>query len=217
MNDAATTKLRTFIAIDLPAPLRQALRARQEQLQRDLAAVEPSPLFRWSAVEGIHLTLRFLGDTTPQQGEAVAEVLRALAAQWSPFTLRVGGLGGFPNLRRPRVLWLGVDGEVEALARLQAAVEASAVAAGFAPEPKAFRPHLTLARVRREAPARAVQDAGAALAELAAAQSDAATAETDSPGVKDALTFRVTELIHYRSDLQRGGAVYTPLTVIPLG
>lgn len=205
--DAAATKLRTFIAIDLPDAVRQAVRAYQAQVQRDLAAAEVPSVFRWSAVDTIHLTLRFLGDTTPAQCEAVAARLRSQAAGWQPFTLQVGTLGGFPNLRRPRVLWLGVNGDSETLAQVQAAVEAAVVDVGFEPEPKSFRPHLTLARTRREAPSRAVQAAGAALQERSAGE----------PSGDATPSFPVTELIHYRSELRRSGSIYTPLTVIPFG
>lgn len=204
--DAAATKLRTFIALDLPGVVRQSLRAYQTQLQRELAAVDAPAVLRWSAVDNIHLTLRFLGDTTPGQCEAVADHLRAQASNWSPFTLEVGPLGGFPNLRRPRVLWRGVNGELESLTQVQVGVEASVVAVGFEPESKSFRPHLTLARIRRNAASHALQTAGAALQE-----------RSDNADHIPALSFVVTELVHYRSELQRGGSVYTPLTVIPFG
>jgi 2'-5' RNA ligase len=100
--------LRTFIAIDLPTPILHALAATQEQLQAYLRAQNKGAALRWSPVKNLHLTLRFLGETTSSQHEQVTARLRAVAAKTMPFTLAVdstgNGLGGFPTLRQPRVL-----------------------------------------------------------------------------------------------------------------
>jgi 2'-5' RNA ligase len=198
--------LRTFIAIDLPTSILNSLAATQERLRSDLAGYEKT--LRWSPTKNLHLTLRFLGDTTPHQCDEVTARLQEVAAQTSPFQLSLDssgrGLGGFPNLRQPRVLWSGVGGDLEALARLQAQTEAVAQAIGFAPEEKSFSPHLTLARSAREADRRALQQVGQAIHDYAQQVTAA-----------EVLSFEVDRLIFYQSELSAGGSRYTKLAELP--
>jgi 2'-5' RNA ligase len=167
-----------------------------EEVRRDVAAtirrLAPSlPDVRFVRDEGVHVTLRFLGWTPAETLAALEAPLRAAAAACPPIEMAVRGLGLFPERGRPRVLWLGLDLPAPA-ARLQAACEAAAVAAGLAPETRAFHPHLTLGRWRDGKPRPALPDV-----DLGKAQ--------------------VGELILYRSDIRPSASVYTPLAVFPLG
>jgi 2'-5' RNA ligase len=133
--------MRTFIAIPLPTECRMML----DQLQQGLRAYKAE--VRWTAIPSIHLTLKFLGEVDPGIIPKLSELLEGTSKSERPFRLRLHGLGCFPNLRNPRVIWCGISGETENLARLQQRVETVCAELGFAPEDRAFRPHLTLGRV----------------------------------------------------------------------
>jgi 2'-5' RNA ligase len=177
--------MRAFVAVPTPEVLRARLAGLQSELRPRLSGV------RLLRPESIHLTLRFLGEASAEQVRELEGRLRAAAAACPRATAPVSGLGLFPERGAPRVLWLGVSLSEPALA-LQRACEAAAVAAGFPPEERPFRPHLTLGRwkdrVRRP----------------------------DLPVVAfDALP--VEEVVLYESDLAPAGAVHTPLARFPLG
>jgi 2'-5' RNA ligase len=203
MGVAATTKplLRTFIAIDLPRPSLDAIAAEQTRLEGHLSQSGLSRGLSWSPPGNIHLTLRFLGDTALQQRHAIIAGLQSAAASWRPFELAIAGLGGFPSLRRPRVIWVGLDGDLAALNAMQAAVEALAQAAGLPAEEKGFSPHLTLARGRRDASPRMLAEVGQAVERY-----------TPAPPPPP---FSVDRVVYYHSDLRPSGAVYAPLAVVP--
>lgn len=132
--------IRCFIAVDLEDRLREKCRQLQEQVASsgaDLNLVSP---------ENLHLTLRFLGEIPRVKVEAVIRGLGRL--EFKPFKVLFEGLGAFPNLHRPRVLWIGVSKGGEELKELFGKVEKVAVEAGIPRDPKGFTPHLTIARVR---------------------------------------------------------------------
>jgi len=139
---------RLFTALELPAPLQARLAA----LQTAFSAQLPPRAVRWVKPDGIHLTLKFYGDVRAERvpefwdGLARAADRAGAAAASIPLTLR--GLGVFPSPSRPQVLWVGLDGDLAPVHRLQAAVEAEAEALGYPPEARPFAPHLTLGRVR---------------------------------------------------------------------
>ena len=209
MNGGATN-LRTFIALDLPAPILDAMATAQEQIQSYLRAQGLASKLRWSPTKNIHLTLRFLGDTSPAQREEIIIRLQSLAAMTNPFTLSVdlsgAGIDGFPNLRQPRVLWIGLGGELPELMQLQRQTEEVARSVGFAPEEKAFAPHLTLARAARDADRRTLQQVGQALAEYR---------QVASPPASSPISFSVAQLVYYQSVLNPAGSIYTPLATLP--
>jgi 2'-5' RNA ligase len=200
--------LRTFIAIDLPAPILRALATTQEQLQSYLRAQQGDAVLRWSPTKNLHLTLRFLGDTTPHQRQQVTTRLQAMAAASAPFTLDVDvsgrGLGAFPNLRQPRVVWSGVGGDLKKLGKVQAQTETIAQAVGFVSEEKSYSPHLTLARAAREADRRALAQVGQAIGNYA-----------QSVTTPEIMSFEVDRLVFYQSELGAGGSRYTALAVLP--
>jgi 2'-5' RNA ligase len=137
--------IRAFIAIPLPEPLLEKL----VTLQRQLAEQVPPRSVRWVRAGGIHLTLKFLGDTPTEKLPEIKWALAAVARHAPVCTFTVGGLGCFPNPRRPRVVWVGVEEPTGRLAALQKAIEEVMVPCGYPPEGRSFKPHLTLGRVQR--------------------------------------------------------------------
>ena len=133
--------MRTFIAIPLLAESRTMLDKMQQSLRVHRADV------RWVAIPSIHLTLKFLGEVEPEIIPRLSESIENASRSERSFELRLQGLGCFPNLRMPRVIWCGIGGETEGLSRLQRKVENVCAEFGFAPEDRAFHPHLTLGRV----------------------------------------------------------------------
>ncbi len=146
--------MRAFIAIDLPETIQAALGRQQANFR---AACAPRPrrdeldeAVRWTRPEGIHLTLKFLGEISEKRITQVTEALAGIEP-FETFPIEVKGLGFFPDARRPRVFWVGVEAPT-ALERLAGRVEASMEKLGFAPEQRAFNPHLTLARFKAHKP-----------------------------------------------------------------
>ena len=189
-------RLRLFVAIDLPEDVRESLGHLQAGLRRD-----DLPGLRWTRPEGVHLTLKFLGETPAAEVAAIEGALARAVRGVPAFRLALGAPGTFGGRRGPRVLWVDVEGELAPLQQLQAAVERELAAVGFAPEERKFSPHLTLARVPQPPPPGLAERLSRALAAVAAPQGE----------------FRATELLLMRSRLQPGGAVYSRVAAFPLG
>jgi 2'-5' RNA ligase len=179
--------LRVFIAVSIPEPVACFLRDVQARLQL------PATDVRWLAVKNIHLTLKFLGDVDPSRVLDVAARMDDAAGQIPPFSLKARGAGVFPDLRRARVLWVGLDGALEPLSRIQAALESGLESSGFKKESRRFHPHLTIGRTRRRIDAHTM---GASLERLKEAVSD---------------SFRVDRLGLFKSTLKPAGADYSLL------
>jgi 2'-5' RNA ligase len=184
--------IRSFIAIELPEKTRQKLAAIQEQLKESRARV------RWVKVSSIHLTLKFLGNILPEQVDEIAAAVAQVVVDEPPVSLCAAGLGAFPSQRKPRVIWVGLRGEVERLASIQAALEKALEKLGFAREGRGFRPHLTIGRVKDRH----------RLQGLIQALSTLELPEFNS--------FDADEIILYKSDLRPTGAIYTKLHRMPL-
>lgn len=137
---------RLFIAVPMPPPATALV----EEIVAELAA-EAWPV-RWIAAESAHLTLHFLGDTEPERAELLRLGLRGAVARHTAFTLQIGNLGVFPDERRPRVIWLGLQGQTQRLVALHADLAATLQSLGFPIEDRALRPHITLGRVRDNPP-----------------------------------------------------------------
>jgi RNA 2',3'-cyclic 3'-phosphodiesterase len=133
--------MRTFIAIPLTAECRAMLDQMQQSLRVHRAEV------RWVAIPSIHLTLKFLGEADPEIIPKLTESIVGASKSERPFKLSLQGLGCFPNLKIPKVIWCGIAGEMDRLARLQREAETACSECGFIPENRAFHPHLTLGRV----------------------------------------------------------------------
>ncbi|HJS58700.1 MAG TPA: RNA 2',3'-cyclic phosphodiesterase [Vicinamibacteria bacterium] len=177
--------IRAFVALDLDQAARERLEGAIEVLKPQLAGM------KWVRPNAIHLTLRFLGPSTPDALECLKPRLASAAFACSAADARLTGFGLFPERGAPRVLWVGLEFAAPLL-KLQADTEAASVGCGFAPEPRRFAPHLTLGRWREHGPRPALPDVGMGVAHL-------------------------DRLVLYRSELRRGGAIYTPLATFPLG
>ncbi len=134
--------IRSFVAINLPCNVKEGIRA----VQKEWAALDPH--VRWVAPENVHITLKFLGDVTEERLEAVGDALAVVAAEVSPFHFQVTSFGVFPDLRYPRIVWLGIGEGADRVEALQVVVEAEMERQGFQPEKRAFRPHVTVGRMR---------------------------------------------------------------------
>lgn len=140
------TTIRAFIAIELPNDVRHAL----GDVAAALAEGVPRSAVRWVRPAQMHLTLRFLGDTPADRLPAIQAAMDGVAGQHAPFALRLTEAGGFPNARRPRVVWVGLGGEEAALLSLVAVLNGALLPLGWPPEDRPFRAHLTLGRVKDE-------------------------------------------------------------------
>jgi 2'-5' RNA ligase len=185
--------IRCFLAIDLPDALRPQLALVQGELKRSNADV------RWVQVGNIHLTLKFFGNVPEKEIEPLAQAAREVAAIQKPFQLQVTQAGAFPNQRSPRVIWLGLGGDLIPLAQMFHQLEKAFAALGHLPEGRPFNPHLTLGRVKSPANRHRLALLLERLAPL------------NWP------PFQINEIILFKSTLTPQGSIYTPLQVIPLG
>jgi 2'-5' RNA ligase len=188
--------IRTFVAIPLPAPLIEALQRVQQQLQSKL----PSALVRWSKPEQLHLTLRFLGDVPIEQIRQLEAALRVACEPTPALRLRLGGIGCFPHIGNPRVIWVGVGGDVEPLRVLQQRIKQYTGGFGVPAEVRDFTPHLTLGRVKKGWPV--------------APQIRNGIERFRSDALGD---WSATEVELIQSQLRPDGACYTKLASIKLG
>lgn len=191
-------QIRAFVAIELNRELLNRLTQLQERLQRQA----PPRSVRWVGPEGIHLTLQFLGDIPASRVAEISRALETASRDVGPFAFQVHGLGCFPNVRRARVVWVGVEEATGALQRLQKSVGRQLAALGYPPEARPFSPHLTLGRVQRSASWSDQQQLGELITN--------SQVETLGRMTADAVFLK-------RSDLRPTGAVYSTLARLPLG
>jgi len=188
--------IRAFIAIELPSQIMAALSQLQDKLK-----TSKSGSVKWVDPEGIHLTLKFLGNVDeaeiPALNRALSEAVKGIA----PFYLELGEPGAFPSSQAPRVVWVGVGGEIEPLLTLHNNIDRVLTPLGFPPEKRAFSPHLTLGRVREETLPGERRRLGENVALL-------------KTGAKS--SFKVESLSLMRSKLSREGAVYSCLASFAL-
>ncbi|MCU0561620.1 MAG: RNA 2',3'-cyclic phosphodiesterase [Desulfobacterales bacterium] len=185
--------LRAFVAVELPGPVRAALQAIQAELERIGIRA------RWVQPERIHLTLKFLGSVPAGHVESIGRALAAAARAHAPMSLTAVGLGVFPGVRRPRVIWAGIAERGDALGGLQREIDARLSGLGFPAEAGRFRGHLTIGRFVAERSPGPVAEALKQFAGQAAG------------------SFAVREVVLFRSDLLPEGPRYTPLARTPLG
>ena len=190
-------QVRAFIAIELDETINAAL----TDLQRQLKAKVPRGSVRWVKPEGIHLTLKFLGNVPANRIEEIERALTQACVGFPAFSFSVEGLGCFPNPRRPRVVWVGVQEESGTLKGLQKAIEDGMEKLGFAPEGRKFHAHLTLGRTQRRASSGDVRRLGQLVTET-------------EIGLLGQMEARSVSLI--KSDLKPTGAVYTKLAAVRL-
>lgn len=183
--------IRAFIAIDLSSEIQQRL---DDVLKNYRAKLTAIPI-RWVLATNIHLTLKFLGDVSVSNLNILTEMIQKEISNHHQFDISVGGSGAFPNIRQPRVLWVGVEAPLE-LTAIQTGIETATARLGYAREERSFSPHLTLGRVSRNATAQDVKILSKTL-------------ETTRIGFLGATC--VEEVHLYRSDLLPTGAVYTQI------
>jgi 2'-5' RNA ligase len=177
--------LRLFVALEIPDPVRALV----EEAVAPLTERHPSA--RWVPRQNQHVTLKFLGSTWPRLVDWVRAAIEEVAAARGRFEVGVAGLGAFPSERRARVLWAGLDDADGRMRDLAAALD-EALRREFAPEKRAFTPHLTLARF--DPPVRL----------------DALPAAASAP-------FAVDRLVLFESHLRRPAPIYEPLATFQLG
>jgi len=135
--------MRTFIAIEIPGEIKEEMAKIQEQLKHS-SAVDAG----WTRPEGIHLTLKFLGEAPEANVPEIMNVLTGIMVGVETFSLDLAGVGTFPNPASARVVWVGIGGETDRLLKLQAEVEDGMARLGFERENRKFTPHLTLGRIK---------------------------------------------------------------------
>ena len=146
MSDDTKDTIRTFVAIELDDDTKAHIAAAIETLRQ-----EKINNLRLVRSEGVHLTLKFLGDIEVSQVSQVADAMKHATSQQTSFSLTLGAPGVFPSRKRARVLWIGLDGDLKALRLLQAEVEGALTSVGFAAERQPFNPHLTIGRMHHRA------------------------------------------------------------------
>lgn len=189
--------LRTFIALSVPPEAQQSLAPAVQHL----SAAVPGAV-RWVDLDGLHLTLKFLGNVDAGRVDGITQEMRQACREPSPFELSLSALGVFPDARRPRVVWAGVRGDLGQLVELQGDVEMAMAGLGFAPEKRPFAPHLTLGRVRDRATDSQRRLLGSAVA--------AWSIEAPQPWL-------VEEVRLVRSELGPQGAKYSDIASVTLG
>jgi len=180
--------MRIFIALDIPGEIHRRMIEYTERV-RALA-----PEARWARPEGLHVTLKFIGETSDDRVAQIKNVLTGVKA--TPFEVKFGGVGFFPGAKSPRVFWIGVEGG-EVLTRLATAIDQQISTLGFPREERAFSPHLTLART------------GSAPGSQHQLKPLASLLQGEAPPQFGTMTAQ--EFFMYRSQPQRGGSKYTKL------
>lgn len=188
--------LRAFIAVEIPPEIYQAIETKMAFLRSALN----TSLVRWVPSTNIHLTLKFLGDTSPTNVELLAQMLSVETGQHQVFEIEFGGLGAFPNPKRPRVIWIRIQAPA-GLKALQHGIEAASAKLGYPVEKRPFSPHLTIGRVKQNIHASGMQKIRTTLEET----------QVGSLG-----TAQITAVHLFKSDLKPTGAVYTKLFSAPL-
>ncbi len=191
--------IRSFIAIELPDGTKMALSRLQNRFK---PLILPNAV-RWISSSNIHLTLHFLGDVPKSAIDKIVETLRQSAVTWSPFSLRLAGVGCFPNFYRPRIVWVRVEGETDPLIKLRQDVGERLKAIDFIPETRPYSPHLTIGRVKEGLSPTQLSDLGQQIELLE---------------VQQLAPLAVTAIYLIQSDLRStGGPIYTPLAEVRLG
>ncbi len=199
--------MRCFVAIDLSVDVRSALL----EVQGRLRAAAGRADVRWVDPPGLHLTLKFLGRVEDAQVSELASALAAASASIPPLELTTGGVGAFPTLTRPRVVWVGLAAGASEVVRLAVAVDRAFAPLGFPPEARPFHPHVTLARVRSP------RGLGPLVKAMAGEMAGATARPVARGEAARASTWGAREVVLYQSHLKPTGAVYEAVARLPLG
>lgn len=186
------TQIRSFIAIELSPPIKVKIEEIQNKLKSSTSDV------RWVRTEGIHLTLKFLGNIEEERIPEISDIITQSTTDVTPFSLTVRTIGAFPNEKNPKVIWVGTEDESGTLVRLQQALENRLARIGFKTEKRAFSPHLTLGRLKSPKGKREL------------------TQMLEEDKHRECGTFEAQEVCLFKSKLTPGGAIYTKLKIFPL-
>lgn len=189
----AQPEWRLFCAIELPDDVRERLQEHIARLRTEL----PDAAASWSRVENIHLTVKFFGNVAVDRLPKISAAATRTTEQFSKFDIDIGKTGVFPRASRAQVLWIGVGDPSGQLSTLQKSLETECATEGFPNEARAYRPHLTIARLRKPVSARRLAEAHMKMG-------------------FPALTVPVHELIIFRSELSSKGSRYTAISHHPL-
>jgi RNA 2',3'-cyclic 3'-phosphodiesterase len=184
--------IRSFLAIDLPT-------APKELLAEQIRILSPGTSgIKWVDARLIHLTLKFFGSVSTEQVDKISLYTQEVTLRNKPFSLTLKGVGGFPHIRRPRIIWAGLNRDLESLRKLVEELEIAYEQIGIAREDRSFHPHLTLGRNKTNQPNE----------KLFQRLSGWVEGESEPFGVE--------EIILYKSDLKPFGPVYTKICSFPL-
>ena len=189
--------LRAFVAVEIPASIQNAIQTATAGLRSALG----TDLIRWVPVKNVHLTLKFFGDVSTANLEILKQTLAMESSQHSAFDMQVENIGSFPNSKRARVLWVGLNAPAS-LTSLARGIESASTKLGYPAEERGFSPHLTIGRVRQNASAADLQKIRSAL---------------DATKIGLLGSVHVGEIHLFKSDLQPSGSFYTRLFSTPLG
>lgn len=192
-ENSGQSKIRTFIAVKLPDHVIRRLSECQQDLKKHNMRV------KWTRPENIHLTLKFLGDILPNDVGPVCRAIDSSVKEFTPITLYAGGVGVFPRIRRPKILWTGILGQTDVLVKMHNAIDAGLSILGFTKEERPFTGHLTLGRFKGNPDSELLID----------------VMKTYSDMVSD--EFLVNAVSVYQSDLKSSGPIYTNLASIRFG
>jgi RNA 2',3'-cyclic 3'-phosphodiesterase len=184
--------LRAFIAVEIPLEIRESVCKAIAPMQKGLGSV-----VRWVPMENMHLTLKFLGDVSQANVEMLSQMLRAEADLFDCFDLRLNGLGSFPNLKRPRVIYIGIHAPTT-LEALQRGMESASSRLGYESEERGFSPHLTIGRVKHAS-------------RITATEQQSIRRALEETRIDSLGTARVDSVHLYKSDLKPTGSMYTRL------
>jgi 2'-5' RNA ligase len=185
--------IRTFIAVEIPENITSGIR----ELQQDLKDYGID--IRWIRPENIHLTLKFIGDVQSDDIDNISGAISTTAKGVSSIPLQAKGIGVFPGVKRPRVLWVGLTGQLELLTKLQKTLDANLKGIGFPPEKRPFKGHLTIGRIKTKMNSKTFVDALLAFRSF------------------ESETFVADRIVLFKSELKPNGAVYTKLASATLG
>ncbi|MEJ2658442.1 MAG: RNA 2',3'-cyclic phosphodiesterase [Desulfobacterales bacterium] len=184
--------IRTFVAIEIPENITSSLHELQQGLK------DYGIIIRWIHPENIHLTLKFLGDVEAADIDDISGAISNAADGVSPISLKPKGIGIFPGIKRPRVLWVGLTGQLEFLIRLQKSLDENLRNIGFPQEKRPFKGHLTIGRIKAKMDIKKLGDALIAFRNF------------------ESETFIADKIILFKSELKPQGAVYTSLASVSL-
>jgi len=180
--------IRAFIAIDLPKEIHESIKKAQNYLKDSMRDV------RWTKYGNVHLTLKFLGDTEAKKINAISKALQDIADDFSPFVISLEGIGAFPNTHKPSVVWTGIQKGAEETIKLAKLIDSSMGKFDFQREKRAFKPHLTIGRVREIKHPSELKEA------------------LDNPNVGEIGEFTVDKISLIKSQLDPAGSIYTTLS-----